>query len=501
MAERKGESGKGEGRGQSDGASGKGAREPRHAGAKQAGANQGAQGLGAAGHAGSAAVLKLAAAATSVVALGVMAAIAVGLLPNPLAGPAGQAVAQAATPEQASSQGATAEPAGSAAGATVSGGTLDASATWQGEVTVTGDVVIPAGVTLTIEPGTNVELAAFSDDNPFEPAQDRSWDNSKAIAIVTRGGVLIANGTAEQPITFAPSGTDRTAADAMANAGNEALAGAWDGLQVGSDSQLSYVSLYFPANGVYVNNAEYNPAQSAMELAGVKVVSPVFSGVRVNNANVNVSHADIRGAGRGVVTEGRGSTQVRHTRIDTAGVGVVAGAQHAVSVTNNIFTNVNTGVESESGESLVVAQNTFVMEEEPPDVWNLNGSPAVINEGAAQAVDLAGDTFQIFNNIVVGPFRHFCTFSTFFTGVADVGYNLVSGTTGPDFAGNSGAYGTTPLADGSSGVIHAPPHFGNQDYLLMTESPAIDAGAPGTLDADGSPADLGAYGGPLGADW
>jgi hypothetical protein len=39
------------------------------------------------------------------------------------------------------------------------------------------------------------------------------------------------------------------------------------------------------------------------------------------------------------------------------------------------------------------------------------------------------------------------------------------------------------------------------NFHLLPDSPAIDAGAPDIQDADGSPSDLGAYGGPQGAHW
>lgn len=448
----------------------------------------------------SAAVLKAAAATAAVVAVAAVAGLAAGVLPNPLA----MRAAQSAASEPAATADTPARPTAATVGSaaiTVSGGSLVADTTWQGNVTVTGDVVVPSGITLTIQPGTSIALTPFSDDNPFEPYQDRFWDNTKAVAIVTRGGVVIANGTSDQPITFAPQGADLGAAAAMAQAGNEALAGSWDGLQVGSDSQLSYIDLYFPANGIYVTNSSYNPAQSAMQSVHLNIVSPVFSGVRVNNANVDVRHAEIRGAGRGVVSEGQGRVQVSHTRLDTVGVGVIAGARSAVSVTNSIFHDVQVGIQSVSEESLVVAQNTFVLDAEPPVVWNIAGVPAVINNAAPEAVDMAGDTFQIFNNIAVGPFRHFCTFSTNFTGVSEVGYNLVFGNTGILFGGPSGAFGTTPQADGSSPVIQLDPQFAGSGYQLAATSPAINAGAPDTFDADGTAADLGAFGGPFGADW
>ena len=43
-------------------------------------------------------------------------------------------------------------------------GTLAGNETWSGTVTLTGDVTVPVGVTLTINPGTEVVFPAGSDD-------------------------------------------------------------------------------------------------------------------------------------------------------------------------------------------------------------------------------------------------------------------------------------------------------------------------------------------------
>jgi hypothetical protein len=50
-----------------------------------------------------------------------------------------------------------------AVGATLSG-VLTENETWSGTVTLTGDVTVPVGMTLTIEPGTEVVFPAGSDD-------------------------------------------------------------------------------------------------------------------------------------------------------------------------------------------------------------------------------------------------------------------------------------------------------------------------------------------------
>jgi hypothetical protein len=69
---------------------------------------------------------------------------------------------------------------------------------------ITGDVEIPPGVTLTVEPGTTVRFTAQSDDQhdpgEYDP-QDPSTYPSTMITILVRG-MLLARGTLEQQITF-----------------------------------------------------------------------------------------------------------------------------------------------------------------------------------------------------------------------------------------------------------------------------------------------------------
>ena len=78
--------------------------------------------------------------------------------------------------------------------------TLTKDATWSGDIIVTGDVLVPPGVTLTIAPGTKVrfrKIEANSDrnlfgaDSPYYP---------QAEIIVT--GRMIARGTPDKPILF-----------------------------------------------------------------------------------------------------------------------------------------------------------------------------------------------------------------------------------------------------------------------------------------------------------
>ena len=75
------------------------------------------------------------------------------------------------------------------------------------------------------------------------------------------------------------------------------------------------------------------------------------------------------------------------------------------------------------------------------------------------------------------------------SGTTTVHHSLISGSgyLGPEVTGVS-----TNVIDLDPGFVD-PEH---QDYHLLASSPAVDAGDPAVLDADGTPGDLGAFGGP-----
>ncbi|MBI5696029.1 MAG: right-handed parallel beta-helix repeat-containing protein [Nitrospirae bacterium] len=77
-------------------------------------------------------------------------------------------------------------------------GVIKADTTWSGRVLVVGDVLVPEGVTLTIEPGTCVRFAQ-SDSTKIEP-----MFLSMQTELLVRG-ILLVNGKATGPVWFEPS--------------------------------------------------------------------------------------------------------------------------------------------------------------------------------------------------------------------------------------------------------------------------------------------------------
>jgi hypothetical protein len=84
-----------------------------------------------------------------------------------------------------------------AASSTTVGGPISQDTVWQGDVLVTDDVVVEAGVTLTVTPGTRV---LFQHYRGYREPERR-------LRLVIRGRI-VANGTAAQPIYFTSDATD-----------------------------------------------------------------------------------------------------------------------------------------------------------------------------------------------------------------------------------------------------------------------------------------------------
>ncbi len=103
-------------------------------------------------------------------------------------------------------------------------GSLTENETWSGIVTLTGDVTIPAGITLTIDPGTIIRSVTLNDDRA-------DGENASLIELIVIGS-LYAQGTSENPITF--TSTSITGST-----------GEWYGLRILSDDPAQSVDMNY----------------------------------------------------------------------------------------------------------------------------------------------------------------------------------------------------------------------------------------------------------------
>jgi parallel beta-helix repeat protein len=136
--------------------------------------------------------------------------------------------------------------------------TLKQDTTWTGEVLVTGDVLVPPGVTLTIAPGTVVKfrkIAPASDrnlfgvDSPYYPQTE---------LIVT--GRLIARGTAEKPIVFTSAESKPQPAD-------------WGALNFlgGEGNVVEWCRISYAYNGVHAHGAQLIVSQCELSKNAVAI--------------------------------------------------------------------------------------------------------------------------------------------------------------------------------------------------------------------------------------
>ena len=93
---------------------------------------------------------------------------------------------------------------------------ISSNTSWDGEVVMEGKIVVDAGATLTIAPGTLVKCKSSA--NPEDAT----------VLVVAKGGMVNAAGTAANPIVF-------TAFDAVAN---PEVQGKWGGMAEESREML-----------------------------------------------------------------------------------------------------------------------------------------------------------------------------------------------------------------------------------------------------------------------
>ncbi len=113
--------------------------------------------------------------------------------------------------------------------AATNAGVLPADEIWSGVVELDGDVTVPAGVTLTIQPGTIVKAPPFA---------DATGSNDVSVTELRIEGSFICVGDAANRITMQPAtGTS---------------AGSWGGVIVtGGTVEMQHTDLLYPKHGLY----------------------------------------------------------------------------------------------------------------------------------------------------------------------------------------------------------------------------------------------------------
>lgn len=173
-------------------------------------------------------------------------------------------------------------------------GLLSENETWRANriYILSGKVVVPSGITLTIEPGTIIKGAAGT-------------GSLAAALVVARGGKIIANGTAELPIVMTSIKDNIAIGQKNGTNLDEKIAGEWGGLIIlgrapisaasGAEAQIEGI----PADDTY---GAYGGSDIADNSGSLKYVSVRHGGALIGEGN-EINGITFGGVGNATVVE------------------------------------------------------------------------------------------------------------------------------------------------------------------------------------------------------
>ncbi len=166
-------------------------------------------------------------------------------------------------------------------------GTLSASQTWLGGCLhlVAGPVVVPAGATLTINPGAVLKFAAGVN------------------LTVQTGGTLIAQGTVAMPITFTSIKDDSVAGDSNGDgAATTPAAGDWDSIYIsGGNAIFDHVVVTYGASAnLPAGLITSTDSGSVVSVANSVLSQGLYVGLQAAAGTVTVSSTVVTDCDRGI---------------------------------------------------------------------------------------------------------------------------------------------------------------------------------------------------------
>jgi hypothetical protein len=236
-------------------------------------------------------------------------------------------------------------------------GTLTQNATWSKNLlhVVSGEVIVPNGVTLTLEPGAMVKFAT-------------------GLGITMQaGGHLVAQGTLADPIRLTSLRDDAVGGDTN---GDGALtvpaAGDWRGILVdGGQAAFDQVTLSYggrPVGGSWDSSAAAISARNGgvVTLANTLIRQPFYEGVIAwGNGDVTLSNCVIAGADRGVNADGSSIVRLTNCTLDDNRIGIW-GHGGTLQVVNTIIArSLEAGLDNALASPLTWRYN---------DVWSATGA-------------------------------------------------------------------------------------------------------------------------------
>lgn len=278
-------------------------------------------------------------------------------------------------------------------------GEINSDEIWSGTIHVTGDIMVREGITLTILPGTVVEVAAFSDDqhsgvddytpNPWFP-KDPARIGTKSTSIMIMG-TLNASGTPDNKIIFTSDSNNPTTYD-------------WDGLGI-SHGKLEYSIVEYArytnfqesSDVIVANNIFRHILECCICIGHSKSISPQI----LNNEAYNCGHEVIDYAGGSSLIKGNyfhlGDRSLQPDP-NRGGVGIVVYQNAYPVIEQNVLKDHSVGVyfnedllnEEEEGKKVILRNNRMENNRVNTDIDSGYPAKAIVMENNHANVVIEG---------------------------------------------------------------------------------------------------------------
>ena len=364
-------------------------------------------------------------------------------------------------------------------------GHITGNTTWSGTVTITGDVIVEEGVTLTIEPGTTITITADQDDTGLshlgevddlttsDPTADPDaggleYQQSHISIIIN--GTIISRGTSDAPIKFCSSNPDPFYTD-------------WTGITA-NNGVFEYTIIEWCLDGLYsLDNFEKLTVDHCLVrhvwAAGIGFNRPLNSGVEAYIKNTTIEDC----GHEAIDTHSPGIIELAYNVIRDSQVGINLHDDMNANIHHNIIVNTTFPFICVNSTDVFITQCILQASIQDNTRWTYQGwTMPLFEDPAAIFISNSTATSVIVTNSIILD--------------SPVGFKneapqeaLANGYINMDNVDEPYALNSIQGA----GCLEVESGFVNQaggDFHLLDTSPLKNAGNP----EDGSP-DLGAYGG------
>jgi RHS repeat-associated protein len=225
---------------------------------------------------------------------------------------------------------------------TTESGTLSASQAWLGQFVyhVTGNVTVPSGVTLTINPGAIVK---------FDPGMGIT---------VQSGGQLIADGTVAQPIIFTSIKDDANGGDTNGDGSATSPApGDWGQIAVYGSATFDHTELLY-GSGIGttgLNSGAIHNYGGTVTFADSIISQALYDGLDASAGSTAISNSLFTDTDRAVVSSlGGTAISIVNCSFDNNVIGIFAHAGGSFTATNCMLTSSSQiGIDTDSGPQAI----------------------------------------------------------------------------------------------------------------------------------------------------